>query len=243
MSATEAAYIGQSVPRPQVRRLVEGQAQYIDDILLPRMVHVAFLRSPYAHARINGIDTERAKEMPGVVRVVTGRDFTDVKTFAGVLAHFQGMKSAQQPCLAIDRVCWCGEPVAAIVAETRHQAEDALDAIEIDYDELPVVVDIETALDPSTPVIHPDIGAGQGRSRDRTDLSFPTAYRRLSRGTLGHRRLAFIRAPDDSLYLSSGAEHGAGLLCGSAGSSGECGSGHLQGRWRFLRDKDPCLWR
>lgn len=161
MSVTEtsrAGYVGQSVPRPQARRLVEGQAQYIDDILLPRMVHVAFLRSPYAHARITSIDVARAKSMPGVVEVVTGRDFADVKTFAGVLAHFQGMKSAQQPCLAIDRVCWCGEPVAAIVAETRHQAEDALDAIDVTYDELPVVVDIETALDPGTPVIHPDIG-------------------------------------------------------------------------------------
>jgi carbon-monoxide dehydrogenase large subunit len=161
MSVTEApgaGYVGRSVPRPQARRLVEGQAQYIDDILLPRMVHVAFLRSPYAHARIAAIDVERARTMPGIVEVVTGRDFADVKTFAGVLAHFQGMKSAQQPCLAIDRVCWCGEPVAAVVAETRHQAEDALDAIDVTYEELPVVVDIETALDPDTPVIHADIG-------------------------------------------------------------------------------------
>lgn len=161
MSVNEAAhegYVGRSVPRPQARRLVEGQAQYIDDILLPRMAHVAFLRSPYAHARISSIDVEEAREMPGVVRVVTGRDFADVKTFAGVLEHFQGMKSAQQPCLAIDRVCWCGEPVAAVVAETRHQAEDALEAINVVYEELPVVVDIETALDPDTPVIHPDIG-------------------------------------------------------------------------------------
>jgi carbon-monoxide dehydrogenase large subunit len=161
MSTTEApdtGYVGRSVPRPQARRLVEGQAQYVDDILLPRMAHVAFLRSPYAHARITSIDTERAKAMPGVIHVATGQDFADVKTFAGVLAHFQGMKSAQQPCLAIDRVCWCGEPVAAIVAETRYQAEDALDAIDVCYEELPVVVDIEDALDPDSPVIHPDIG-------------------------------------------------------------------------------------
>jgi carbon-monoxide dehydrogenase large subunit len=151
-------YVGRSIARPQARRLVEGQAQYVDDVLLPRLAHVAFLRSPHAHARIVRIDTARAAKMPGVIAVATGRDFADVKTFAGVLAHFKGMKSAAQSCLAVDRVCWCGEPVVAIVASSRHEAEDALDAVDVDYEELAVVADIETALDPDTPVIHPDIG-------------------------------------------------------------------------------------
>ncbi len=152
------SYIGQSVARPQARRLVEGQGQYVDDILLPRMAHVAFLRSPHAHAKITRIDTEQAQAMPGIVMIATGSDFADVKTFAGILGHFEGMKAALQPCLAIDRVCWCGEPVVAVVAETRHQAEDALDEIEVDYEGLPVVVDMETALDPDNPVIHPELG-------------------------------------------------------------------------------------
>jgi len=181
MSVAEApggGYVGRSVPRPQARRLVEGQAQYVDDILLPRMVHAVFLRSPHAHARITAINVERAEAMPGVIRVFTGRDFAEVKAFAGVLAHFQGMKSAQQPCLAIDRVCWCGEPVAVVVAETRHQAEDALDMIEVSYEELPVVVDIETALDPATPVIHPDIGDNMCFERELDAGDFEAALDR-----------------------------------------------------------------
>lgn len=157
-SLTASGYVGRSVARPQARRLVEGQAHYVDDFLLPRMIHVAFLRSPHAHARIARIDVEAARAMPGVVFVATGRDFADVKTFAGVLAHFQGMKSAAQPVLAVDRTCWCGEPVAAVVAESRHEAEDALDAIEVDYEELPVVVDMETALEDGAPVIHAELG-------------------------------------------------------------------------------------
>lgn len=151
-------YIGSSVPRPNARRLVEGRAVYVDDIMLPRMAHVAFLRSPYAHARVVSISVERARARPGVVHVATGRDLAHVEAFAGVLAHFKGMKSALQHCIAIDRVCWQGEPVAAIVAESRHEAEDALEAIEVEYEELPAVVDIEQALDPDIPVIHDEIG-------------------------------------------------------------------------------------
>lgn len=151
-------YIGQSVPRQPARRLVEGRGVYVDDILLPRLAHVAFLRSPHAHARIVSIDTSRAKSLPGVIRIATGADFKNVKRFAGVLAHFKGMKSAEAPVIAIDRVCWNGEPVAAVVAETRHQAEDALEAIEVVYEELPVVTDMETALDKDAVVIHPEIG-------------------------------------------------------------------------------------
>lgn len=168
-------YIGRSVARPQARRLVDGQAQYVDDILLPRMVHVAFLRSPHAHARITRIDIERAQAMPGVVLVATGKDFADVKTFAGVLDHFQGMKSATQPCIAVDVVCWCGEPVVAVVAETRHQAEDALDEIEIDYEELPVVVDMETALNPDSPVIHSELGDNMCFERELDAGDFDSA--------------------------------------------------------------------
>ena len=157
-AATPGRYVGESVPRPNARRLVEGRAQFVDDVMLPRMVHAAFLRSPHAHAKILAIRTEAARAMPGVLLVATGRDLLHVEPFAGVLAHFKDMKSAEQRCLALDRVCWQGEPVVAVVARTRHEAEDALEAIEVDYEELPVVTDLETALDPGTPVIHPQIG-------------------------------------------------------------------------------------
>jgi aerobic carbon-monoxide dehydrogenase large subunit len=151
-------YIGRSVPRKQARRLVEGRARYVDDVMLPRLAHVAFLRSPHAHARIRSINVESARSAPGVVLVATGADFSNVKSFAGILAHFQGMKSALQPCIAVDRVCWQGEPVAAIVAESRHEAEDALELIEVDYEELPVVIDMKGALDAGSTIIHPELG-------------------------------------------------------------------------------------
>ncbi len=170
-------YIGQSVPRQPARRLVEGRGVFVDDILLPRMTHVAFLRSPHAHAKILSIDTSRATSMPGVIQVVTGRDFASVKRFAGVLAHFKGMKSAEAPVIAVDRVCWNGEPVAAVVAESRHQAEDALEAIDVAYAELPVVTDMETALDKDATVIHSDLGDNLcfARELDAGDFEAATA--------------------------------------------------------------------
>ena len=161
MSSTHAGdargQIGKSVPRPNARRLVEGKAQFVDDIMLPRMAHVAFLRSPHAHARIVSLDERAAAQMPGVLMVATGRDFEQVQPFAGVLAHFKGMKSAKQHCVAVDRVCWQGEPVAAVVAESRHEAEDALELIEVDYEELPVVTDVDAALEADSPVIHDEL--------------------------------------------------------------------------------------
>ncbi|MEY2802432.1 MAG: hypothetical protein RL513_2017 [Pseudomonadota bacterium] len=152
-------WIGAPVPRPNARRLVEGAAVYVDDIRLPRMLHVYFVRSPYAHARIKSIDTAQAAKARGVVAVYTGTDLkAHVQPMVATLAHFKGMKAAAQHCMALDRVCWQGEPVVAIVARSRHLAEDAASLVSVDYEELPVVTDLETALDPQTPVIHPELG-------------------------------------------------------------------------------------
>lgn len=153
------SYIGRSVPRPNAPRLVEGQGRYVDDITLPRMVHVAFLRSPHAHARIVSIETGAAIESGGVLRVFTGRDLLPVCTpWVGVLQHLKGLKSPPQHPIAVDRACWAGEPVAAVVAESRAAAEDALALIEVEYEELAVVADTMTALDEGTPLLHPDLG-------------------------------------------------------------------------------------
>ncbi len=152
-------YIGRSVPRPNARRLLAGRGQYTTDIELPRMAYVAFARSPFAHARIVSIDTAAAQQAPGVIAAVTGADIAKVcKPWVGTLEHFAGMKSATQYPLALERACWQGEPVVAVVAETRAQAEDALDALLIDYEELPAVTDAETALAPETPLVHPHLG-------------------------------------------------------------------------------------
>jgi len=153
------SYIGRSVPRPNLARLMQGRAQFVSDMVLPRMAHVAFVRSPHAHARIKTIGTDAAKRAPGVIAVVTGPELAAVMTpWVGVLTHLKGIKSAPQHALALDRACWQGEAVCAVVARTRAEAEDAAELVEVAYEELPAVTEPETALDPSTPVIHPDLG-------------------------------------------------------------------------------------
>ncbi len=161
------SYIGRSVPRPNAKRLVAGRGSYVDDLRLPRMAHVAFLRSPHAHARIVAIDSAAAKQSPGVIRVVDGREMAAVCTpWVGVLHHLKGLKSAPQHALAVDRACWQGEPVVAIVARTRAEAEDAIALIEVTWEELPAAVEMETALDPATAVIHPELGDNLAFRRD-----------------------------------------------------------------------------
>jgi len=153
------SYIGRSVPRPNLARLTQGRGQYVSDVTLPRMVHVAFVRSPHAHARIRHIATEAAKKAPGVIAVVPGAELAKVMTpWVGVLTHLKGIKSAPQYPVAVERACWQGEAVCAVVARTRAQAEDAAELVEVDYEELAPVTDAETALDASTPVIHPELG-------------------------------------------------------------------------------------
>ena len=150
------SYIGRSVPRPNARRLLRGQGEYTGDQRLPRMVHMAFVRSPYAHARIRHIDTDAARAMPGVVRVVTAADLAAVCTpWVGVLAHFTGLKSAPQHALAPDRATWQGEAVAAVVADTRAQAEDAAALVHVEWEELTPLPEPAAAL--TAPPLFPEL--------------------------------------------------------------------------------------
>lgn len=153
------SYIGKGVKRSNAKRLVQGRGTYVDDITLPRMVHVAFCRSPYAHADVLSIDVSEALEVPGVIRVVTMDDLHDYCTpWVGVLDHLKGIKSAEQWPLANGKVFWQGEPVAAVVATTRAIAEDAAELIGIEFNELTPVTDMTTALDAATPIIHSELG-------------------------------------------------------------------------------------
>src|SRR5258705_3479891 len=152
------SYVGRSVTRPNARRLTQGRGQYVDDIVLPRMVHVAYVRSPHAHARIVKIETKKAAAMPGVVRIVTGAEIAMVcKPYVGVLTHLAGMRSPPQYPLAMEVARWQGEPVVAVVAHSRAEAEDAAEAVEVAYEELPAALDAERALDPTEPKIHKEI--------------------------------------------------------------------------------------
>jgi carbon-monoxide dehydrogenase large subunit len=154
------SYVGRTLSRTSAKRAVAGRGHYTDDVILPRMVHSAFVRSPYAHARIGSIDVAAAKRAPGVVLAMTGAELKDMcaMSWHGVLACFEGMKAAHQYPMAVDRACWQGEPVVMVVADTRARAEDACELVAIEWEELPVVAEKTTALDPATPAIHPELG-------------------------------------------------------------------------------------
>jgi carbon-monoxide dehydrogenase large subunit len=154
----DRGYIGQSVPRPNAARLLQGRGAFIDDLRFPRLAHVAFFRSPYAHARIKKLRFEKAVKSSGVLAVFDGPTVAEYcKPWVAVLAHLKGIKSPPQHAIAIDRACWQGEAVAAVVAESRSQAEDAVQLIEAEWEELPVVVDMEDSLRNKT-TIHPELG-------------------------------------------------------------------------------------
>src|SRR3954464_2852854 len=153
------SHIGRSVPRPNLTRLTEGRGQFVSDVALPRMAHVAFVRSPHAHARIRSIDATAAKRAPGVIAVVTGAELAKIITpWVGVLTHLKGIKSAPQHAIAVDRACWAGEAVCAVVARSRGECGDGCELVAVDYEELQAITDAETALDPKTPVIHVALG-------------------------------------------------------------------------------------
>src|SRR5215210_9034509 len=123
----DRGYIGQSVPRANAARLLQGRGTFLDDLRFPRLAHVAFFRSPYAHAKIKKLDFSKARTAPGVIAVLDGRAVAEYCTpWIGVLAHLKGIKSPPQPAIALERACWQGEAVAAVVAESRSQAEDAV---------------------------------------------------------------------------------------------------------------------
>src|SRR5918911_1214052 len=154
----DTGYIGQRVPRPNAQRLLQGRGAFIDDLRFPRLAHVAYFRSPYAHARIKKLDFSKALKQPGVIGVFDGRALAEYCTpWVAVLAHLKGIRSPAQHAIAIERACWQGEACAAVVAESRSQAEDAVGLIEAEWQELPVVVDMDEAL-PGRQVIHPEIG-------------------------------------------------------------------------------------
>jgi aerobic carbon-monoxide dehydrogenase large subunit len=153
--ASTTRLIGAPVKRVEDPRLMTGAARYLDDLRIPGMAHVAILRSPYAHARIRGIDTTRAAGRSGVIGVFTGKDFEHLNPLpcawqAGGTENFVATPRA----LEIDKVTFTGAGVAAVVAETKMAADDALELIDVDWEPLDVVVDAERAVEPSAPQIH-----------------------------------------------------------------------------------------
>lgn len=151
-----AALLGSPIKRREDPRLITGQATYVDDIKLPGMVHMAVLRSPYGHARINSVDTEAARQHPGVLAVYTAQDLKGVVgnvPIAVPLGHIANGMGVHGP-LAEGKVRFYGDPVAVVIAEDRYTARDAQDLIEVDYEPLPAVVDVEKAMQPDAPLLY-----------------------------------------------------------------------------------------
>jgi aerobic carbon-monoxide dehydrogenase large subunit len=156
-------YVGSSVPGLLDSQLVAGRGQYTADVSLPEMGYMAVVRSPYAHARIVSINGQEAVNHPGVRIVITGEEIkkhtnpipqaVDPRSFGG--------KGTEVYCLALDRVRYVGEPVAALVADNKYAAAEALGLIEVEYEDLPVVVDAEKALAANAPLLYPEWGTNE----------------------------------------------------------------------------------
>jgi len=187
--------VGARIKRREDPRLVRGLGQYVDDIHLPDTLYVAILRSPYAHARISGLETDAARRHPGVVAVVTGAEIKDQIGPLPVSGGNETLRVPQHHVLAIDKVCYVGEGVAAVAAEDRYTAQDALDLIRVEYEPLPVVSDPEKALAPGSTVIHSEWPDNVAFRSDLKHGNLTKAFKeahKIVRQRLVHQRLAPI---------------------------------------------------
>ena len=144
------AVVGQSVHRKDANPKVTGRAMHVGNIEMPGMLHVAVLHSPYAHARIKHIDKSKAEALSGVAVVLTG---AEIARMPGVDSHF-GPAFRDQPILAVEKVCFVGDPVVAVAATDRRTAEDALQTVEVEYEPLPAAFDVLEAAKPGSPLVH-----------------------------------------------------------------------------------------
>jgi len=164
MTATAEPSAGPEFGRARLRkedaRLITGRTRWTDNLTLPGMLHMAVLRSPMAHARITNVDVSAAKGMSGVLAVVTGADLADEQgSLPCAWPITEDMKAPDAPSLAVDQVNFAGEAVACVVARSAAEAHDALESIDVDYDELPVVLDLEQAIADGADLVHPDLGS------------------------------------------------------------------------------------
>ena len=174
-------HIGKPLRRDEDFKFLRGRGRYTDDIQTAGAVRAAFVRSPHAHARILGISTEAAAAMPGVLAVLTAADWAadglgELACIAPVdFSDGRPMNEALRPAFAGDKVRHVGDTVAAVIAETRHQAMDAAEAIEVEYEPLPAVTDAALALAPDSPVLHERFGANICQSTEYGDASATAA--------------------------------------------------------------------
>ena len=150
-TSPEVGGMGHSVKRKEDPRFIRGQGKYVDDVVRPGMVYMDIVRSPYAHAKIKSINTEKALAHPGVAAVITGETLKEYN-----LHMMPTLMSDTQMVLPIDKVCYQAQEVAAVVATDRYSAADGVELVEVEYEPLPVVVDPHKAPDPDAPIIRDD---------------------------------------------------------------------------------------
>src|SRR5262245_65290567 len=143
--------MGNAIKRKEDLRFIQGRGNYVDDISLPRMVYGQLVRSPYAHAKIRSINTAKAKALPGVLAIITGEDLAKAN-----LAWMPTLFFDKQMVLATGKVLFQSQEVAFVVAEDRYTAADAAELVEVEYEELPVLVDPHKATEPSAPILRED---------------------------------------------------------------------------------------
>src|SRR5438105_2169771 len=154
----QKGWAGQNVPRKEDKRLVQGEGVFFDDIKRHEMGYVHFVRSPYAHARINSVDVSKALDVPGVYGTLTG-DEVAILTDPFFELSVKPGADMKDYALAVGKVRFVGEPVAAVVAATRELARDAAELVEVEYEPLPAIVDGEAALAEDAPILHEDAGS------------------------------------------------------------------------------------
>ena len=173
--------LGAPLRRKEDQRLITGRGRYVEDLHFPGMVHAAFVRSPHAHARVLGVDTAAARAMERVVAVYTARDLPEcAKPIPPSIAAPAGFRATEQPVFADPLVRYVGEVVAAVVAEDPYAAADAAAAVRVDYEPLPAVGTVESALEPGAPRVFeswPDNVAGLSTARvGDADAGFASAH-------------------------------------------------------------------
>ena len=184
-------FVGARVRRVEDRRLLSGRGRYVDDVVVPDMAHAAFVRSPWPHALIRGIDTTRAAAVPGVYAIFTGPDIAAITNpLMGMLA-LPGLYDPWHWALAVDRVRLVGDPVAIVVATSRAVAEDAAEMVDVEYEELEPIATLAHAHDPSRPAIWPkangNVVYAASESFGDVDAAFAGADRVISETFRQHR--------------------------------------------------------
>jgi carbon-monoxide dehydrogenase large subunit len=233
-------YIGRSLPRREDRRLIQGQGRFTDDNVVPGALHAAFVRSPYAHANIRRIDVNRALQRPGVVAVLTGADYLgdgcgdldhkpvpvdniDESRAAFREADGHIVHVVHQPVFAHGRVLHQGEAVAVVIAATAAQARDALEDVDVEYDELPVVTTVDAATALTAPQLHAGVFGNVAvdalfGNAEATARGFAAAHV-VVEGTFHNQRIFSAHLePRAAIAIYDAATDTIDLICGGGGA-------------------------